>query len=889
MSEQTIQNSLYANNVSILDKYECLSLGSTTINDLIKTKIIHNTKISKKNSAKKPDVLILDKMKQIIIYQEQKIPQKFNSEKNILQAIEQEIDAARELRAKIYVVSDGERFIWINPLTKERILDVNGNPVETPIKPKDNAKKLVSLINEILLSIDQNNNQILKKEYLDPKDLAEKINKILKHLTFASAKKCLYTFVEVFLFKYLSDINILTKENSFQYIYNLYLDDETDDATVLGKYIDGPRETMRMLCPEGDDGTSIINGQVFHVERDSLNNYISVDNTDTVFKQVILEFRKYENENGKFINISRDFKSKLFETFMKNSDERTNMGQFFTPLKVVQEMVNMIDIKKGMKICDPACGVGKFLLESVEDDFDEFFYVNVKGQLVKNVQIIGYDKMMADNDDITIILAKANMLIYFSKLFTENNDPKKVQQLSKQLLNGTFKLSKTLLGTLENLEENAYDVIFANPPYYQEKLLTDEAKLTKQYTWNGVGIEALFLEWIAKSLVHGGIANIVLPDGIFANINNKTLKCELKKMCYIESIISLPRNTFFNTSKKTYILTIKKKSLRDIEQNVEQSYPVFSYICSSIGETLDKDRFDEPENNDLHEAVCKYNNFKNMTNKVVMEEPFKTYFSQDIRFKALPIQNFGNDVSWIIENWWSDDEKITMGIKNQLDRLDINDFENAIGEAIDVMYDCKQAMRTICNRKQENETKRINYKEVPLTKIIDFSITTNSGLTKKFVNNHAGNIPVYGASKYKDEVTYGYIEDNLDGIKYFENCLTYNKDGASGYVFYRKGRFSLSEKVLPLVLYEEYKKKISYDFLAKSIQAVSLKEEYTFSNKATKYKLKDISIYIPVDENGEYDIDEQVLISQKYDEINRVKESISEELQKLLNKEIVFQ
>lgn len=103
---------------------------------------------------------------------------------------------------------------------------------------------------------------------------------------------------------------------------------------------------MKTLFPEGTDGTSIINGKVFHVEKDNLNNYVSVDNTATIFKQVILEFKKYENNNGKFINISKDFKSKLFETFMKNSDDKGDMGQFFTPLKVVQEMVSMVDVKK---------------------------------------------------------------------------------------------------------------------------------------------------------------------------------------------------------------------------------------------------------------------------------------------------------------------------------------------------------------------------------------------------------------------------------------------------------------------------------------------------------------------------------------------------------------
>ena len=83
---------------------------------------------------------------------------------------------------------------------------------------------------------------------------------------------------------------------------------------LLGKYIDNCRETMKALFPVGPDGTSIINGQVFHISKDDINNYISEDETDKIFRQVIEEFEKYEKENGKFINISMDFKSKLFFT-----------------------------------------------------------------------------------------------------------------------------------------------------------------------------------------------------------------------------------------------------------------------------------------------------------------------------------------------------------------------------------------------------------------------------------------------------------------------------------------------------------------------------------------------------------------------------------------------
>ena len=46
-SEQMIQNEIYSNNTTILDKYECLSLGATTINNLMKSSIIKEYSVNK--------------------------------------------------------------------------------------------------------------------------------------------------------------------------------------------------------------------------------------------------------------------------------------------------------------------------------------------------------------------------------------------------------------------------------------------------------------------------------------------------------------------------------------------------------------------------------------------------------------------------------------------------------------------------------------------------------------------------------------------------------------------------------------------------------------------------------------------------------------------------
>lgn len=448
---------------------------------------------------------------------------------------------------------------------------------------------------------------------------------------------------------------------------------------------------MKMLFPDGDDGTTIVNGQIFHVKKGVDGHYIEEDSHAICFKNIMDEFHNYEKNSGKFINISKDFKSKLFETFMKNSDDKSDMGQFFTPLKIVREMVNMVTITNGISICDPASGVGKFLLEAASNTPFEI----KNGKLVEGIKLYGFEKQMSGQDDITTILAKANMLIYFSKLFKDNNNIKEVKYLAVELLNKVFHSSKKALGTLDNLEENKYDLILANPPYYQDATITKLASDTGFYKAKGNGVEALFLEWIIRSLKYGGTANIVLPDGIFANLGNTNLKELIIKSCFIESIISLPINSFFNTPKKTYILTLRKKTEKEFDDGVTQSYKIFCYICKSIGETLDTYRFDTPDDNDLHEAVNKYNSYKNLPDKNNIQEPFKSWFDNDGKMKLLSIDKFPIDDNWNIDNFWSDEEKIQLGFKEADDIMTLDEFKSFIDDLVNDMTNYKEAIECL--------------------------------------------------------------------------------------------------------------------------------------------------------------------------------------------------
>lgn len=694
MSEQTIQDNLYSTPVTILDKYTCLSLGATTVSDLIKTKMLNrNIKISR-NLDKKPDVLIINKNKEVVVFLEFKKPEEFDTESKKQKAIKQEVNVAKEMGAKIFVISDGSNFIWINPKTLNYITDDEDRIITREIKPKEEEKKLAEFIDLVSLSVSEENDKILKFEDIDPTDLAKKIAGILKRMTFANCKMSLYTFVEVFLFKYLSDINVLKDENSFNHIYSLYRETEASrktDADILGAYLEGPREQMKLLFPEGKDRTSIVNGQIFHAKKGIDGHYIDEDTHALCFKSIVEEFAKYEKKNGKFINISKDFKSKLFETFMKNNEDKSDMGQFFTPLKIVREMVDMVTITAGMKICDPAAGVGKFLLEASAAMPFEF----KNGELLKNVELFGFEKQMSGQDDITTILAKANMLIYCSKLFKDNNNVNEVKKLANELLNKTFYSSKTALGTLETIHNNKYDLILANPPYYQDANISKLASATGLYIAKGAGVESLFVEWIVKSLNYNGVANIVLPDGIFTNLANENLKKLLLSNCYIDSIISLPVNSFFNTPKKTYILTLRKKSEEEIESNKKQDYKVFCYICKSIGETLDINRFDTPNDNDLHDAVSKFNSYRNLQNRNLIEDPFKSWFESDGKLKFVDIDIFSADSNWNIDNFWSDEEKIKLGFKEADNVLSIEEFKSFLDEIVNDISNYKEALECL--------------------------------------------------------------------------------------------------------------------------------------------------------------------------------------------------
>lgn len=861
MSEELLQRDLL-NNPEKIGDWNFYNIGSTKIRTLKEYGIIRDIDYGD-ISDKKVDGLITDGFRVIAVI-ENKSPKEFKTKKQKEKAINQELKVAEKL-TKLLIVTDTKETIWINSLNGERIKDEKGNELKEVFNPKNEG--IIELIDKINQSISEDNSTLKPIELINPTELAKQIWQDIWMVSGATPENCLYTFVELFIFKYLSDLGVLKGIYSFDELIKMY--EHNSNEEVLDQYAKIIRPKIKDLFKENPiDKTTIINGTIF-VSKDQK----AVKGYSTVFKRVLLRFKEYH----KLENIDYDFKSKLFESFMKQSISKKNWGQFFTPLKVVKAIVKMTDIKEGDEICDPACGVGKFLLVPLTNNLDRFYKIR-NGEITSKIKIYGYDKGFDTEEQKTIILAKANMLIYFSDLIKKN--PNLTKQFS-DLFNESFVLkTNSILGSLSEPVKEKYDLILTNPPYVTTGSSNLKEEIVKSgleghYKINAMGVEGLFLEWIIRALKPNGKAFVIIPDGILNRINDKNLRQFIRDECYLDAIISLPTKTFFTTIKKTYVIILTKKN----KPSDIQKHSVFTYLVSNIGETLDVHRFEVPENNDLNEAVELFNQFKGA----------KTSFkSNSKRCKLINFDNFKAENNWVIDKLWNKDEKIKLGIDEEENKVNVTDFSSMLDEASTNIKSFMQEVKAI------EEGKKTEFKEVEIPEI--FNITLGSAkYNHKYFSTHKGNYPVYsGQTKNNGEIgkisTYDYPtkEEEKKGI-YKKEGLTWTIDGYAGRVFYRDEKFSLTCHCGLLIIKEQFKEQLDYEFLGYLLDSELPNHSVGEGNKRLKKAhIEKISIKIPINKNGEFDLEKQKEIAKKYKIIELIKDELKRELNKVTDTTLEF-
>lgn len=272
-----------------------------------------------------------------------------------------------------------------------------------------------------------------------------------------------------------------------------------------------------------------------------------------------------------------DVKGTVYENIIGNTF-RGELGQFFTHRSIVEFMVRLIGVHEHQIVYDPACGSGGFLImcariirEQIQRKQPELSQRDVDQRLREYSQRC---LMGTEINERTARVAKLNLLMHgldYSNIFTVN--ALKIDESKDERL-------RTVL------RDGAIDIVFANPPFagYEK----DPTVLSRfELGQNGYGSvssvtrEVLFIERIIQVLRNGGVAGIVIPQGILTNRNLARVRDYIKRRAQILAVIELPDWAFIpsGTSVRGSLLFIRK-----LEQ-VPDNYDVFMKRVGNIGFT----------------------------------------------------------------------------------------------------------------------------------------------------------------------------------------------------------------------------------------------------------------------------------------------------------------
>ena len=250
-----------------------------------------------------------------------------------------------------------------------------------------------------------------------------------------------------------------------------------------------------------------------------------------------------------------DVKGVAFERFL-GSYFKGDMGQYFTPRKVVEFMVKMAAPHHEERVLDPACGSGGFLLHTMDHilkQASEFFTEGTPEHYTHwhdfaQKQLFGIEV----NDSIARV-AKMNMIIH--------DDGH-----SNVIGNDALVNFDILYNHHRDFKEETFDLILTNPPF-GAVVKKEESPYLEDYNLGTEKVsqktEILFLERCFNFLKWGtGELAIILPDGILNNSSLQYVRDYIEQHFQILAVVSLPQTAFshYGAGVKPSILFLRKFS-----------------------------------------------------------------------------------------------------------------------------------------------------------------------------------------------------------------------------------------------------------------------------------------------------------------------------------------
>jgi len=236
---------------------------------------------------------------------------------------------------------------------------------------------------------------------------------------------------------------------------------------------------------------------------------------------------------------------------------------------------------------------------------------------------------------------------------------------------------------------------------------------------------------------------------------------------------------------------------------------------------------------------------------------------KDIEFE-LPLDNLGNIDLEFQNNFVKKYKKITL-YKNKIEKI-INQLNSILNKEINIeKYTIKKIEEIAILNKGSNKISEENI----------------------YKNYDSKGIPVYSSATLNDGIM-GRISK-----EYYESFdkqgkaeeLTWTTNGYAGVVFYRETDYLYSEKCGRIILRKEFKEKINPKFLKIYLNQITYKYKTSESNngKLDILHMLNVPIKLPIDKDGNIDLEIQDSIVKKYQDLDDLKNRLITILKKCNN------
>ncbi|MFO0755691.1 MAG: type I restriction-modification system subunit M [Byssovorax sp.] len=304
-------------------------------------------------------------------------------------------------------------------------------------------------------------------------------------------------------------------------------------------------EALNKACSALEGANGSLEGVLAGIDFNDERKLGDTKNRDVVLGKLVQHFARVSLRNG---NLSEpDMLGRAYEYLIEKfaDDAGKKGGEFYTPKKVVELIVELLAPGEGMRVCDPTCGSGGMLIEAAH-------YLSRHKKNPRNLSLFGQEKNLG-----TWAICKMNMLLHgLPDARIEKGDTIRDPKLR------------------DGGELMLFDRVIANPPFSLDEWGREVAE-NDGYGRFRFGVppktkgDLAFVQHMVATTSKTGMVGVVMPHGVlFRGAAEGEIRKGMLADDMVEAVIGLPTNLFYGTGIPAAILILNKNKKADRRRKV---------------------------------------------------------------------------------------------------------------------------------------------------------------------------------------------------------------------------------------------------------------------------------------------------------------------------------